>query len=100
MDDLASFASSARFERATPAFGRRCSHPLSYDELRVDGRSRTCTLRIRSPVPCPFGHVDKVRALGLEPSLFRGKGPVPYQSGVTRAATGAATSRAYVEPVG
>ena len=25
-----------------------------------------------------------VRALGLEPSLIRGKGPVPYQSGVTR----------------
>ena len=25
-----------------------------------------------------------VRALGLEPSLVRGKGPVPYQSGVTR----------------
>ena len=25
-----------------------------------------------------------VRALGLEPSLFRGKSPVPYQSGVTR----------------
>ena len=25
-----------------------------------------------------------VRALDLEPSLVRGKGPVPYQSGVTR----------------
>jgi len=25
-----------------------------------------------------------VRALGLEPSLFRGKSPVPYLSGVTR----------------
>src|SRR5439155_5588933 len=25
-----------------------------------------------------------VRALGLEPSLIRGKSPVPYQSGVTR----------------
>ena len=25
-----------------------------------------------------------VRALGLEPSLVRGKGPVPYQSGVAR----------------
>lgn len=25
-----------------------------------------------------------VRALGLEPSLVRGKSPVPYQSGVTR----------------
>ena len=30
-------------------------------ELRrggVDGRSRTCIPRIRSPVPCPLGHVD------------------------------------------
>lgn len=26
----------------------------------------------------------RVRALGLEPSLVRGKSPVPYQSGVTR----------------
>ena len=26
-----------------------------------------------------------MRALGLEPSLFRGKSPVPYLSGVTRA---------------
>jgi len=26
-----------------------------------------------------------VRALGLEPSLVRGKSPVPYRSGVTRA---------------
>ena len=25
-----------------------------------------------------------VRGLGLEPSLVRGKGPMPYQSGVTR----------------
>ncbi len=25
-----------------------------------------------------------VRALGLEPSLIRGKSPVPYPSGVTR----------------
>ena len=30
----------------------------------------------------PYGGV--VRVLGLEPSLFRGKSPVPYQSGVTR----------------
>jgi hypothetical protein len=66
--------------------------------------------RLRRPAPHPFGHVDvapptglapatsgltdrhssslsyggSVRALGLEPSLFRGKSPVPYQSGVTR----------------
>ena len=85
-----------------------CSAELRRDG--VDGRSRTCNLRIRKPAPCPFGHVDVratdgirtrdlrldgpalqlaelrrlVRALGLEPSLFRGKSPVPYQSGVTR----------------
>ena len=82
-------------------------------ELRrvgVDGRIRTCMSRVRSPAPDPFGHVDvapptgfapvtsgltdrrspllsyggSVRVLGLEPSLFRGKSPVPYQSGVTR----------------
>ena len=61
-------------------------------------------------MPHPFGHVDVapptgfepasssltgwrsdrlsygsvVRALGLEPSLFRGKSPVPHRSGVTR----------------
>ena len=86
---------------------------LSSTELRragVDGRGRTCTLRLRRPVPSPFGHVDVapptglepvtfcstgscssrlsyggvVRALGLEPSLVRGKSPVPYLSGVTR----------------
>src|SRR5438874_4434956 len=94
-----------------PAFGGRCSRPLSYDELSADGRGRTCTLRFRRPVPSPFGHVDMapptglepvtfcstgscssrlsyggvVRALGLEPSLVRGKSPVPYRSGVTRA---------------
>src|SRR5947207_1774566 len=99
-------ASPARLERATPAFGRRCSAPLSYGEVSVDGRGRTCILRLRRPVPCPFGHVDecatggnctrdlrfdgpalllpelrrRVRALGLEPSLFRGKSPVPYLS--------------------
>src|SRR5918998_6659414 len=79
----------------------------------VDGRGRTCTLRFRRPAPSPFGHVDVapptglepvtfcstgscsgqlsyggvVRALGLEPSLVRGKSPVPYLSGVTRIAS-------------
>ncbi len=103
-------ASPARLERATPAFGGRRSRPLSYGELSVDGRGRTCTLRFRRPAPSPFGHVDVapptglepvtfcstgscsgrlsysggVRALGLEPSLVRGKSPVPYLSGVTR----------------
>ena len=34
-----------------------------------------------------------VRALGLEPSLFRGKSPVPYQSGVTRMGSAARHAR-------
>jgi hypothetical protein len=84
LDHRGDHASPARLERATPAFGGRCSRPLSYCELCVDDRGRTCTLRIRRPVPSPFGHVDVVRALGLEPSLVRGKSPVPYLSGVTR----------------
>jgi hypothetical protein len=62
LDDLASV-------RSEPSLGAPAS-------CRVDGRGRTCTLRFRRPVPCPFGHVD-VRALGLEPSLVRGKSPVP-----------------------
>ncbi len=108
--DLFHHASPARLERATPAFGGRCSRPLSYGEMSVDGRGRTRTFRFRRPVPSPFGHVDVapptgiepvtfcstgscssrlsyggvVRALGLEPSLVRGKSPVPYLSGVTR----------------
>jgi len=32
-----------------------------------------------------LSYSGSVRALGLEPSVFRGKSPVPYQSGVTRA---------------
>jgi hypothetical protein len=77
---------------------------------RVDGRSRTCILRLRTPAsssvrprrqappaglaPATSGltgrrfhwlsYGGRVRALGLEPSLVRGKSPVPYQSGVTR----------------
>lgn len=95
--------------------------PLSYGELvllGVDGRGRTCTLRLRTPVPSPLGHVDSscapptrfepvafcstgscsgpaelrrrvcVCALGLEPSLIRGKSPVPYLSGVARVVRG------------
>jgi len=34
----------------------------------------------KTPTSCCY----VVRALGLEPSLFRGKSPVPHQSGVTR----------------
>ena len=111
---IASVASPARFERATPAFGGRCSRPSELRRAGVDGTIRTCTLRFRRPVPCPFGHVDvappmglepmtvcstgscssrlsyggTVRALGLEPSLVRGKSPVPYLSGVARVVVG------------
>ena len=93
-----------------PRLRRAVLSSTGYGELSVDGRGRTCTLRFRRPVPSPFGHVDVapptglepvtfcstgscsgrlsyggvVRALGLEPSLVRGKSPVPYLSGVTR----------------
>src|SRR6476619_7903776 len=90
-------------------------------ELRragVDGRIRTCMDRFRTPVPHPFGHVDvapptglapatsgvtdrrsptELRRLGTRPGprtqLFRGKSPVPYQSGVTRMERALATAR-------
>ena len=68
-------ASPARFERATPAFGGRCSAPLSYGEMSVDGRSRTCNLRIRKPVPCPFGHVDERATDGIRTRDLRLDGP-------------------------
>ena len=51
-------APSTGFAPATSGVTGRCYHSLSYD--------------------------GTVRALGLEPSLFRGKSPVPYQSGVAR----------------
>ena len=112
-----SCASPARFERATSAFGRRCSDPLSYGELASTAGVEPASFRFRRPVPHPFGHVDVapptgfepasssltgwrsdrlsygsvVRALGLEPSLFRGKSPVPHQSGVTRMRIGVCT---------
>ena len=95
--------------RHPPSDGGALSTELRRDG--VDGRGRTCTLRLRRPVPSPLGHVDVsaadgirtrdldrdgvagtsrlpyssvVRALGVEPSLVRGKSPVPYLSGVTR----------------
>ena len=107
---LFSLASPARFERATSAFGGRRSAPLSYDEMASTagvepaspgfvGRClvhwatstyapptgfapATSDLTGRRSSSLSYGGV--VRALGLEPSLFRGKSPVPYQSGVTR----------------
>ena len=39
-------------------------------ELRrggVDGRGRTCTLRLRRPVPCPLDYVDVAPPTGFEP---------------------------------
>ena len=119
---LETVASSARFERASPpSEGGALSTELR--RVGVDGRTRTCVNRFRRPVPDPFGHVDmapptgfapatsgltdrrsswlsyggSVRALGLEPSLFRGKSPVPYQSGVTR--MGSAARHRATDPV-
>ena len=36
--------------------------------VRVDGRGRTCTLRLRRPVPSPLGHVDVAPPTGLAPA--------------------------------
>ncbi len=103
--------------RPPPSEGGALTTELRRDG--VDGRIRTCMNRFRRPVPDPFGHVDvapptgfapatsgltdrrspllsyggSVRALGLEPSPFRGKSPVPYQSGVTRMGSVARTAR-------
>ncbi len=44
-------ASPARIERATPAFGGRCSGPAELRRVGVDGRGRTCILRFRRPAP-------------------------------------------------
>ena len=53
--------------------------------LRATDGVRTRDLRLDGPA-LPLAELRRhvVRALGLEPSLVRGKGPVPYQSGVTR----------------
>ena len=67
--------SPARFERATSAFGGRRSAPLSYGEVGVDGRGRTCILRFRSPVPSPFGHVDMRATDGTRTRNLRLDGP-------------------------
>ena len=103
--------------RPPPSEGGALTTELRRDG--VDGRIRTCMSRFRRPAPDPFGHVDvapptgfapvtsgltdrrspllsyggSVRALGLEPSLFRGKSPVPYQSGVTRMGSAARAAR-------
>ena len=52
-------------------------------EGAVDG-TRTRDLRCDRPVLLLLSYDGTVRALGLEPSLVRGKSPVPYQSGVAR----------------
>ena len=49
----------------------------------VDG-TRTRDLRLDGPDYHSLSSDGTVRALGLEPSLLRGKNPMPYQSGVTR----------------
>ena len=68
-------ASPARFERAASAFGGRRSAPLSYGEVGVDGRGRTCNFRIRSPAPSPFGYVDERATDGIRTRDLRLDGP-------------------------
>jgi hypothetical protein len=61
-----------------------CSDSLSYKGLH---RCLAGTADHHHPPglrPGALSYGGLVRALGLEPSLVRGKGPVPYQSGVTR----------------
>ena len=63
------------------------SCPFDYvDVLLLRATDGTCTrdLRLDGPALHLLSYGGSVRALGLEPSLFRGKGPVPHQSGVTR----------------
>ncbi len=97
-----------------PRLRRAVLSSTELQRVGIDGRGRTCTSGFVDRCLDPFGHVDMlwcapptgcapvtsgltgrcfhwlsygglwVRALGLEPSLVRGKGPVPYQSGVTR----------------
>ena len=52
--------------------------------LRATDRIRTDDLLLDRQLLPPLSYGGRVRALGLEPSLVRGKSPVPYQSGVTR----------------
>lgn len=80
-------ASTAGLEPALTGFVDQ--GPLQLDDvdvvlLRATDRIRTDDLLLDRQLLSPLSYGGRVRALGLEPSVVRGKGPVPYQSGVTR----------------
>jgi hypothetical protein len=85
--DRARLASPARFERAASAFGGRRSAPLSYGEVGVDGRGRTCNLRIRKPAPSPFGYVDERATDGIRTRDLRLDGPALHLTELRRLGT-------------
>ena len=59
-----------------------CSAELRRDG--VDGRSRTCIPRIRSPVPCPLGHVDLCATGGTRTRTLRLDGPALHPAELRR----------------
>ena len=83
-------ASTAGVEPASSGFVDRRLDPFGHVDMSsttwmgaVDG-TRTRDLRLDGPDYHSLSSDGTVRALGLEPSLVRGKSPVPYQSGVAR----------------
>ena len=83
----ASWASTAGVEPALSGFVDRRLDPFGHvDRCCVRATSAgTCTRDLRGLTDRRFhwlSYGGSVRALGLEPSLILGKGPVPYQSGV------------------
>src|SRR5262245_342890 len=75
---------TAGLKPATPRLVIACSLQLSYVGTGALYGVRTRGLRLDGPASTPLLQQGVVRALGLEPSLVRGKSPVPYQSGVAR----------------
>ena len=81
-----------RFRRPGPSpIGRRrqgvaARHRSDLNRRPSARRAAALTTELRRQCAPRFG--GTVRALGLEPSLVRGKSPVPYQSGVTREVVG------------
>lgn len=86
--------STAGVEPAPSGFVDRRPDPLGHvdkcsptDRMGGCAADGSCTRDLRLDRPAlRLAELRRqmVRALGLEPSLIRGKGPVPYQSGVTR----------------
>lgn len=84
--------STAGVEPASPGFVGRCLDPLGHVDIGCGATGGTRTRDLRRDGPAlPLAELRRlggVRALGLEPSLVRGKSPVPYRSGVAREGVG------------